>query len=472
MRERWAIEDNPWLLAWVQTPIGRLAMWVVAFLVLLISRDWQEASCLFLTAVFFVHFPAWRSVVLFVSTCVAALFFSHASIDDAISEVARQEGLTALSPLTLSYVALAGFLLLAWGLLACAREHKQSFLAQRPVLSLLAMESLLCLLSYPGISFGYTRLVLWSLLSVLTPYFWFLAYALVDQRSKTRSSDVFQLGTFHPIWCGPSSTPMGKGAAFLRKVLAKNPQELAVTQIKGVKLLLWEKVLFALKEGLTWLCEAQWHIPSVSNAIDASLQNQAYPLGMEWASLIWSVTAYSLRIAIYGHYVIGAARLAGFQLPRASWRPLASRTLIDYFNRFHYYFKELMVDFFFIPTFFSVFKKHPRIRLFFATFMAAGVGNALFHFMRDVDLLASMGLPRMLETYESYLFYCVILATGIGISQVRANAGYKPSPTLWGRIQSFVVVWGFVTILHLFSDESRNHSLLERINYLASLLGL
>jgi len=108
--------------------------------------------------------------------------------------------------------------------------------------------------------------------------------------------------------------------------------------------------------------------------------------------------------------------------------------------------------------------------LFFATFMAAGVGNALFHFMSEIELLETMGLGGMVETYHSYLFYCFVLATGIGISQVRANAGYKPSTSLWGRIQSFFVVWGFVTILHVFGDESRNHSLLERIIYLASMI--
>ena len=66
----------------------------------------------------------------------------------------------------------------------------------------------------------------------------------------------------------------------------------------------------------------------------------------------------------------------------------------------------------------------------------------------------------------------MVLATGIGISQVRANTGYKPSGSLWGRTQSFLVVWGFVTLLHVFSDDSRNHSFMERARYLLSLFGL
>lgn len=93
---------------------------------------------------------------------------------------------------------------------------------------------------------------------------------------------------------------------------------------------------------------------------------------------------------------------------------------------------------FFLPTCFKVFKNHPRFRMFFATFMAAGVGNALFHFLREIDRVNSMGVVAALESYGSYLFYCVVLATGMG----------------------------------MFSDESRNHSFMERARYLLSLFGL
>jgi hypothetical protein len=104
--------------------------------------------------------------------------------------------------------------------------------------------------------------------------------------------------------------------------------------------------------------------------------------------------------------------------------------------------------------------------------MAAGVGNAIYHFMSEIELVESVGFVGALESYISYAFYCVILATGIGISQVRVNMGYKPSPSIYGRIQSFFVVWGFVTLLHVFSDESRNHTLLDRVQYLLSMFAI
>jgi len=472
MRSAWAIDENQTLVAWAQTMPGKLTLLAFAFFALTMTLSWQEALFIVAAMALFAYWPRWRSLILFASTYIVAFVFPHGSIDDAILGVAAHEGLTELSPATLSYVALIGFSFIAWGVLAYARHHKQSVLTKRPLLSLIAIELVLCLLSYPGVLHGLPRLVIWSLLCVLTPYFWYLAYALVDQRSKEPSSDLFQLGAFHPVWGGASSIPIGKGAAFLRKMLAKNPEEMAITQIKGVKLLLWADALLVLKMLLKWFCEDYCHVPSVTDAIDASIHNNAYSLGMQWASLIWSVSSYSLRVAISGHFIIGSARLAGFRLPRATWRPLESRTLIEYFNRFSYYFKELLVDFFFLPTFFRVFKKHPRLRLFFATFMAAGVGNALFHFMCEIDLVESMGLEGALESFFSYAFYCLILATGIGISQVRANAGYRPSLSILGRIHSFLVVWGFVTLLHVFSDETRNHSFIERVQYLLSMFAI
>lgn len=131
-----------------------------------------------------------------------------------------------------------------------------------------------------------------------------------------------------------------------------------------------------------------------------------------------------------------------------------------------------VVDFFFVPTFFKMFRGHPRLRLFFATFMAAGVGNAIWHFLRDIDLIVTMGLGGVLASFESYAFYCLVLATGLGLSQVRMNMGFKPSLSLAGRLRSFLFVWSFVVCLHVFSDGSRSHTLGERLAFVGSLFGV
>jgi len=104
--------------------------------------------------------------------------------------------------------------------------------------------------------------------------------------------------------------------------------------------------------------------------------------------------------------------------------------------------------------------------------MAAGVGNALWHFLRQIDNVATMGLAGAIDSFTSYLFYCVILATGIGISQVRASVGIRPSATHFGMLYSGLCVWSFVVCLHVFGGESLRHTLLERVLFMMSLFGV
>jgi hypothetical protein len=475
LRNFLAIDERERFVALAQTLRGRALLFVVAVLAVSTYNSWWEAAFVVAAAMAFAYLEKQRHLILFAATyamAFSAFWLSETAIEENIAVVAAQEGIGHASPLLLAHLALITFMIFSWSALMVVRKHKSFILARRPVIALLAIYAALCGLTSLDLLHGMPRLALWSFLSVYTPYIWFLAYALVDQRARDRSPDTFQLGTFHPFWGGPSSIPFGKGAGFLRKTLSKTPADLAVTQIKGVKLLLWSNLLLGLKMVLTWLCEEQLNIPSVELAVGAYLEGQGFPIALGWSALLWSTAKFCLRTAYWGHLFIGGARLAGFRLPRATWRPLESRTLIEYFNRFSYYFKELLVDFFFVPTFFRVFRKHPRLRMFFATFMAAGVGNAIFHFVREVDLLATMGVAASIDSFTSYAFYCVILATGIGISQVRANAGYSPSSTLAGRLWSFLTVWGFVVCLHVFSDESRAHTLLERSSFLASLFGV
>ena len=73
-------------------------------------------------------------------------------------------------------------------------------------------------------------------------YIWFIAYSLLDSDLKSHDPFSLQLGTFRPFW-GLTYTPFVKGAAYLRRIEVRNPEQLAVAQLKGLKLLLWSIVL-------------------------------------------------------------------------------------------------------------------------------------------------------------------------------------------------------------------------------------
>jgi hypothetical protein len=269
-----------------------------------------------------------------------------------------------------------------------------------------------------------------------------------------------------------SPTPFGKGAAFLRRHQAKTNEELAVTQLKALKLLAWAGLLMLLREALTALIEVRLGIPDTRAVFAAFLQEQPFATATNWASLIWASLDGMLWLAIWGHKIIAVARLAGFRLPRNTWRPLQARTLAEFWNRYYYYFKELLVEFFFFPTFLRTFRVHPRLRVFFATFMAAGVGNALYHFIRDLRDVAGLGWATAAENYVSYLFYCLLLATGIGVSQARISAGRVLPASFAGGLWNLLCVWSFFVCLRVFGDETRGFPLLDRVAFFLSLFGV
>jgi D-alanyl-lipoteichoic acid acyltransferase DltB (MBOAT superfamily) len=474
LRQFLAIDAQEPFITPAQTTSGQLLIVLTATLALAPHLGNWAAALAAGAAMAAAIRPNLRGPILFAATWATAFIGTALGENDTLDNIVaviQQEQVIDLSPVALATGFLLLFTIAVSGVLYWVHRVPQSVLARRPLVTLLALEALLCGFASLDLMQGHSKVILWAAIFVLTPYLWFLPYAIVDVRSRGASSPLMQLAVLRPFW-SPTYLPFGKGAAFLRRHLAQTPRDLAITQLKAVKLLLWANVLFALRDGLSWVFEAQMQIPRVAQALDAFLGGQPYPLLTGWAAMILSTAKFSLKVAGWAHLFIGIARLAGYRLPRGSWRPLESRTLMDYFNRFHYYFKELLVDFFFIPTFFKMFRKHPRLRMFFATFMAAGVGNAIWHLTRDIQLIATLGPAAALEAYTSYAFYCVVLATGVGLSQVRASMGIRPSATPIGRLYSFLFVWSFVVCMHVFSDESHNHTLSERLSFLASLFGV
>ena len=474
LRRFLAIDERENFIKWSQTTTGRLIIYFTAIVAVATYFPWWETTLVVSAAMAASYAPKFRNSILFTATWSAAFLemgLAENSILKDIGAVMQQEHVTRTPPIVMATVFLLSVMIGACGALMKVRQNPKCFLARRPMITLLALEALLYGLTTIDIMQGLPRVMLWSMMIVLSPYIWFLPYAIVDHRSQQAASPLMQLAVLRPFW-SPTYLPFGKGAAFLRKKLSKTPEDLAITQLKAIKLLLWSNALLAMKSVMSWVFEEQMQIPSVEVALDAFLSHQPYPIAIGWHCLILSTAKYALKIAYWSALFIGIARLAGYRLPRGCWRPLESRTLMEYFNRFHYYFKELLVDFFFVPTFFTMFRSYPRLRMFFATFMAAGVGNALWHFLRQIDSVAKMGLVGAIESFTSYLFYCAVLATGIGISQVRASVGIRPPTSIFGRLYSILFVWSFVVCLHVFGGEAFTHTLLERLLFMASLFGV
>ncbi|SNT07689.1 hypothetical protein SAMN06265795_11342 [Noviherbaspirillum humi] len=471
---RFDLERHDALIAFVQTRAGRCCLLLAALAAVAPHFGGIAALAAVAGAMAAAAWPARRGAILFGLTWISALLnTSLGEVDtaDNIRAVLQQEQIAPSMGTMLSL----GFLCLLFAVMLSMLRHvqkrPQSLLARRPLLTLLSVQALLCAVGSFGLLNGWPRALLWSAVFVFAPYLWFLPFAIADLRSRAPSPLAMQMATLRPFW-SPSYLPFGKGAAFLRKHLSLTPMELTVTQIKGLKLLIWANLLFILRDVLMRVFADGAGIPDPHDAIDALLAGHAYPAVIGWAALVLATATYALQVAAWADLFIGIARLAGYRLPRGSWRPLEARTLMDYFNRFHYYFKELLVDLFFMPTFFRMFRAHPRLRMFFATFMAAGVGNAVWHFSRNLLEVAVAGPANAFASYTSYLFYALVLAIGVGLSQVRANRGMRPSSSFTGRLGSFVFVWSFIVCIHIFGDGTRVHTLGQRFKFMASLFGV
>lgn len=457
---------------WMQTRWGRAALLLVfaGFLIQAWERP-QPAIVAVLAAAACAYLPGRRPQLLAAAGLLMLVFQLDWYRPEVLLPVLRAEGFEVEALPAFSVAALMAFFAATTALLYWASRHPASVIVRRPLLSLLSLVAVVTGLAASPLLHGASRVALWSALLVLCAYLWFLAYALADQRSRDRSPLLFQLGCLHPFW-GSSTTPIGKGAAYLRKTHARDPVRLAETQLRGLKLLVWACVL----SGLSGLLDLVATEGLGLTAAEALLHRHAegLPVGRMagWAALIWATAHAALALAVWGHQIVAVARLAGFALARNSYRPLESTTLAEFWNRYYFYFKELLVELFFLPTFLRTAHWAPRWRLFFATFMAAGVGNALFHFLKDIGEVARVGLWPALQGFQSYLFYCLMLSLGIGISQARQAGGARSSSRLGRRLAACAGVWFIVVCLHIFGNESRAHSLGERLAFMFHLFAL
>lgn len=447
------IDSYPWVVKFAQTFAGKLLLLALFALGLRFATpDWLALS-LCLAAITFI--PLKRRLLV-----TAAMFIFTFVVPWT----------TLLHPVYTS--ALIVFVIAAGAMFFwLALELPRTVIGRHPVFILLTGYSLLIVFAayFPNTTPVY--LTVWDITRIFGLYLWFIAYSLLDLRSKDRDGLSLQLGTYRPFW-GSTVTPFPKGASYLRRIEARDSQQLAVTQLKGLKLLAWSLLIsyFARYYYMDFV-HNYLAIPTFRVEFFRSVQHAADPWYVCWASVLSEFFEEIITISIWGHRFIACCRMAGFNALRNTYRPLASRTIADFWNRYYFYFKELMVDVFFYPVFLNYFKKNKKVRMAVATFAAAGFGNAFYHYIRDLKYIAEMGLWRSLAAYHVYIFYCLVLASAITISQLRKR-GPAPSGFLRAHVVPTFCVVLFYCLLHVFDYTERAYPITEHFRFLAHLFNL
>jgi hypothetical protein len=467
------------LRALAATRGGRLLL-VAAFTVLMaglrVGNWWALAIVLALTSAF----PQHRRAILVPATLLFVFLMPPVDFK-VLGELAPARGAGATA-VQLGWVAIPIVWGMAFAFLWVVQRFPKSIVAKRPVTALLAILLLLIFASRTLPLTGAAWVMCAAIQMCFASYIWFFAYWVTENHNRDKAKPLLRTGFWRPFW-GFTRVPYGKGAAYLERVEAKNDDELAVAQIKGLKLLIWAVVLTAFMVGVNKLiyrvpagvsltelpdASAAAVIPTYQMSLDALRTAEPYPLPMRWAVLVLYFLMRMAFLTVWGAKIIAVARMAGFNAFRNTYRPLESPTIAEYYNRIYYYFKELLVAFFFYPTYLRYFKKWPRVRLFVATLAAAGLGNWLFHFLRDQDLILRHGFWHTVWMYGSYAVYALVLGVAIGVSQLRSNARTRArcaAPAGWARVRSTAVIMLFFLLICTFNEPNDRHGLSDYANY-------
>lgn len=458
------------LTAFVSTHAGRVALTLAAILLLGLGHA-KIAPFL----VLFLMFPQKRNLILSLGSLVYIYKRIFIEVD--------------YSGLLSSFSALLVLMVLVYSVYLAARNFPKLPKLVRRYPKLVLHGIILGILSFcflkPGI-LGDVKLT--RFLTILLPFLaWRCGYLLISGKRGQLQKSGF-IDHFFYIWpiYGGSNVPYGKGHDYLSQNASKNLEDLAGTQISGIKLLILWRILqvceayfcsfFYMKYSRLvpeWLHEFSLKNPELGEMLP---HYGDFPVSTAWFAIFLSLVNLTLSWAINGHVIIAVLRLFGFRVFRNTYKPLLSQSIVEFWNRYYYYFKELLVEFFFFPAYLSFNKFKLNIRLLIATFAAAFWGNLYYHILRDSRFLVRMNLEQVWNFLASRTLYCLLLATGIYISMLREQKRRGQTfeaQTFQGRLYQARRIGGVLTffaLIHIWSI-STDAAFIQRTTFFFSLFG-
>lgn len=365
------------------------------------------------------------------------------------------------------YISIAVVFALAAIVMRIAAARQSSRVGRHPLMLLLSIFTgvilLCCWLPAGSILPSH----LWQFTTIFGTYVWFIGYVLLDREARPFREFGLEVGTLRPFW-GSTLTPFPNGSACLRQIEAKDAEQLAIIQLKGLKLLVWSILLSLFEESYIWFFHGHLRIPRFERALYLSSQHTPLPPLICWASVILYFFYKIIDISVWGHRIIACCRMAGFDALRNTYRPFSSTTVAEFFNRFYFYYKELLVHFFFFPTFLRLPERLGKSRMTISIFVAACLGNTYYHFTRELGYLQTHSLWQSMKSFQVFFFYSMVLAAGISLSRQRGRPDPSKGFVRRTLIPAFLVSL-FYCLLGIFATTDRNYPLVEHLRFLGHL---
>ena len=466
------LHENERLIGFTQTPLGQVLMLLLATWLFL----WHSVSNLMIIALAVVMvLPSRRRIVLSVVAVgvIAEIFLSRTSVHLSMGSLfASSADRAFLGEVIVKTVVVLGGLYAAF-IVARGFARFPAFVRRAPLLLLhIGLWAALFASSIVGIG-----------LYSLGPFIaWRLSYLFAQAKSGRVTGSGFQDHLFYlmPVF-GGTPTPYGKGLEYLGRHEARDRKAIAQSQLAGVKLLIlaiiWSWVLRlmdALLYGEPDDLTSDWFGGRSAGMVrlEAAMQPAAeISVAMSWASVFLELVYLTLVLAVAGHIIIGCLRLLGFNVFRNTYKPLLSETVADFWSRYYFYFKELLVDLFFYPAFLGNAWAGRRLRLFVAVFSAAFVGNMYFHLLVRFDAVVSFDSGALWSELGPRLVYCWLLAVGIWLSMLRQERRRAEpiKPGRLARLRRIAAVWLFFGLINIWNIESADLGFAERFQFMLQL---
>jgi hypothetical protein len=443
------IETYPRLVAFCQTVPGQAVLLTVFGLVYAPFNP--NAIPLMLCLAMLTWMPHRRHQLVSVSTLIFALLVP-------LHQLAHP----------LRYVGTVSAIFLSCAtLIACRMKWPQSWYGRNSVAILIAGFAVwiaaISLIPWQAVR---TPLV-WDLSIAFVGYIWYVAYILIDRQAESPRRFGLETGFLQPFW-GVMYTPFPNGTAYLRQIEAKTPEQLAIVQLKGFKLLVWSTLILIFSNAFSLVCHGYLKIPEFTVALLRTAQHAPLPWFVEWASLIVYFLEKVMGGAVLSHCIIGCCRMAGFDALRNMYRPLSSTTVAEFFNRYYFYYKELLVTFFFFPVYLQQSTRRPKVRMAVAIFAAACLGNSFYHFTRDLPFIQREGLWATIVSFQSFFFYTVVLAIALIVSRLRKRKR-RLVGLFRGALCPALSVCFFFCLLTIFAVLDHRFPLIVNLRFLGHL---
>jgi hypothetical protein len=456
------IDKNPKIIKFAQTFLGKLI--IISIFALCIKSIGSYVNLWFQTVIIVVSvssfIPRYRHLWIF----IGMLFLLQQNIFE-------NQHLINFTSHKIILINILVTILLSEMLIFLMRRYKKITLFQYPItLSYVFVVTLILIASYSSLP-KTEILYLWSFISIYNHYFWFVGYTFLESRIVKSRDFLLDYGRYLPIW-GFTALPFGKGSVYLSKVESQTSEDLAVTQLKGLKLSYWAFILSLVVYAMQRVGK-YFQIPSLNTALYDYSQGLYYSFSWAWLCLLNRFFTEILMLTVMGHAFIATCRMCGFRVLRNTYKPLQSKTIAEFWNRYNFYFKELLAEFFFYPAYFRFFSKWPKTRMFFATLSAAGFGNILFHFLLIVPVMMSFGFGIACRGFIPYVCYALVLGVSIGCSQLyNLSRRHDNKNKFMQCVISPVFVLGFYSILGLFNQTYQTESILINLKFLGSLFNI